>query len=966
LKTKKLMKILLLCCVVFSLPLFSQTTFVEMLKDGATDGSGNTIDGLDAAYSIIVSPDGKHVYAAGFNDDAVVVFTRDATTGKLTFVEMLKDGATDGSGNTINGLDGAISVTASPDGKHVYASANADAAVVVFTRDGATGKLTYVEMLKDGATDGSGNTIDGISGARSPAVSLDGKHVYATGFFDDAVAVFTRDATTGKLTYVEMLKDGANDGSGNPIDGLDGARSVTVSLDGKHVYAAGDLGDAVAVFTRDGATGKLTYVEMLKDGANDGSGNPIDGLDGPRSVTVSPDGKHVYTASFTDDAVVVFTRDATTGKLTYVEMLKDGATDGSGNTIDGIGGASLVTVSPDGKHVYATGYTDHAVAVFTRDATTGKLTYVEMLKDGATDGSGNTIDGLDAAISVTVSPDGKHVYTAGYNDDAVAVFGPAPPSLDFGDAPDTYKTTLASGDPARHTVGATPTVYLGTQVDTEADAQLPLDCTGDDNNNNDDEDGIFPFGYLLGVPKSAFVVDGGPSGGKLDAWIDFNQNGTFDHPAEHLFAGTSMDIVAGVNPPIEFDVPNFKSNLNLKMGPIARFRISTAGGLLPTGLAADGEVEDHVVYVDGDTDADGVPNSFENPGDTDGDGLNDPFDFDPAGWIYDETTGEIITGGLVSATTTNGFVMMVEDGSNGYYQFFILGMTGTADVTLTFTPPAGYLSSVTCLPQTGPYNPAQPPTAPGAVYRGSSEDAGNVGYLVDWTCSSNPYNLTFQFDINDPYVMDNNFPIFPTVPTSVELASFTVEVDQDGILTSWITETEPNNAGFNIYRSTEENGDYEKINASLVSAQGDATTGASYSYVDKPEAAGDYYYKLQAVSLDGRVSFHGPVFVGLTSVDMKKYAIPDNYSLSQNYPNPFNPETTIEFGLPKAGFVEISIYDINGKLARKLVSGQRSAGNHTVNWYAADELGNRMTSGIYYYQLKVGDFQQTNKMLLMK
>ena len=71
--------------------------------------------------------------------------------------------------------------------------------------------------------------------------------------------------------------------------------------------------------------------------------------------------------------------------------------------------------------------------------------------------------------------------------------------------------------------------------------------------------------------------------------------------------------------------------------------------------------------------------------------------------------------------------------------------------------------------------------------------------------------------------------------------------------------------------------------------------------------------------------------------------------------------------------MEISIYAINGKLVRQLVSEQRSAGNHIVKWNVNDEVGNRLTSGIYYYQMKVSDstnnrtgFQQTNKMILMK
>jgi len=71
--------------------------------------------------------------------------------------------------------------------------------------------------------------------------------------------------------------------------------------------------------------------------------------------------------------------------------------------------------------------------------------------------------------------------------------------------------------------------------------------------------------------------------------------------------------------------------------------------------------------------------------------------------------------------------------------------------------------------------------------------------------------------------------------------------------------------------------------------------------------------------------------------------------------------------------MEISFYDINGKLVRKLISEQRAAGNHIVKWDADDELGNRLTSRIYYYQLKASDsakggfgFQKTNKMILMK
>ncbi|KKM04276.1 hypothetical protein LCGC14_1765860, partial [marine sediment metagenome] len=207
---------------------------------------------------------------------------------------------------------------------------------------------------------------------------------------------------TGQLSFVQTLRDGQGD-----VDGLDGVWSVAVSPDGNHVYTASSSDDAVAVFSRDRATGELDFVQIFRDGQGG-----MDGLNGANSVTVSPDGNHVYTASNDDDAVAVFSRDGATGELNFVQILRDGQ-----GGVDGLGGANSVTVSPDGNHVYAAGISDDAVAVFSRDGATGELSFVQTLRDGQ-----GGVDGLDGVRSVTVSPDGKHVYAAGYSDDAVAVF----------------------------------------------------------------------------------------------------------------------------------------------------------------------------------------------------------------------------------------------------------------------------------------------------------------------------------------------------------------------------------------------------------------------------------------------------------------------------------------------------------------------------------------------------------------
>jgi sugar lactone lactonase YvrE len=88
---------------------------------------------------------------------------------------------------------------------------------------------------------------------------------------------------------------------------------------------------------------------------------------------------------------------------------------------------------------------------------------------------------------------------------------------------------------------------------------------------------------------------------------------------------------------------------------------------------------------------------------------------------------------------------------------------------------------------------------------------------------------------------------------------------------------------------------------------------------------------------------------------------PTDYELSQNYPNPFNPSTTINFSLPKAGFVTIEIHNILGQVVATLVQGTLNAGEHTVRFNAGS-----LASGVYLYTLRVGDRYEVRKMMLMK
>ncbi len=94
--------------------------------------------------------------------------------------------------------------------------------------------------------------------------------------------------------------------------------------------------------------------------------------------------------------------------------------------------------------------------------------------------------------------------------------------------------------------------------------------------------------------------------------------------------------------------------------------------------------------------------------------------------------------------------------------------------------------------------------------------------------------------------------------------------------------------------------------------------------------------------------------------------IPTSYALSQNYPNPFNPTTTINFALPEAGNVALTIYNALGQEIRTLKTDYLNAGNYSVTWDGLDNAGNGIPSGIYIYTMTAGNHNFSKKMLMLK
>jgi flagellar hook assembly protein FlgD len=90
------------------------------------------------------------------------------------------------------------------------------------------------------------------------------------------------------------------------------------------------------------------------------------------------------------------------------------------------------------------------------------------------------------------------------------------------------------------------------------------------------------------------------------------------------------------------------------------------------------------------------------------------------------------------------------------------------------------------------------------------------------------------------------------------------------------------------------------------------------------------------------------------------------FQLSQNYPNPFNPATTIEFTVPQNDQVEMIVYNLLGQAVRNLVNRSLSAGNYKILWDGNNDVGIPVSSGIYIYKLKVGDYVGIRKMILLR
>ena len=230
---------------------------------------------------MVVSADNNYLYMGGGH--AVSAFARDVLTGGLEFLAT----------TSIAGLtpsEGPKRLVFSPDGKYLYTNSPGDNAVSVLAPNAGDWTLTVVETEKNGA--------GGVTDMGTPhdlAISPDGKHLYVAARKDDntaAIAVFSRDASSGALTFLASY--------GAAPDGSDPSFRIALDLsaDGRYVFFTTDMPGAVVVFARDPATGLLSPVQTLS------SANQIM-LFQPMQITAHPSNGTVYVLSTSSGGIVV-------------------------------------------------------------------------------------------------------------------------------------------------------------------------------------------------------------------------------------------------------------------------------------------------------------------------------------------------------------------------------------------------------------------------------------------------------------------------------------------------------------------------------------------------------------------------------------------------------------------------------------------------------------------------------------
>ncbi len=385
--------------------------------------------GIQQVIDLVVSPDGRHLYAVDILDHSLKLFERNSLSGEINLIESLKDSVFT-SLYQVPAEETGYKLLISSDGVNLYWLYSPFAyttgnVLAVFARDKETGRLEKIQTLRNGDA-----ALRGYFVPQALAISPTGGYLYAVGYNQSNLLAFVRDTITGRIQLERAFEF-----TGSP-QLVWCYSSLAVSKDGASIYASNFCDEKLFAFHRDSVTGAFNLTAAIDKNAAHG-------------VLLSPDDQHLYVSG--NDGLSLYTRDQTSGKLDLIQsfsrisfFLPSGYTaspDGSllflpsvyrRDVVTGqlsplqridqnIGGTDqlytshAVEVSPEGEHLYvaarepARGIGDAGISLFRRNQSEGRITFAAF--DTLTDIGG-----------MLLSPDGRHLYVQSSASNAIQVF----------------------------------------------------------------------------------------------------------------------------------------------------------------------------------------------------------------------------------------------------------------------------------------------------------------------------------------------------------------------------------------------------------------------------------------------------------------------------------------------------------------------------------------------------------------
>lgn len=350
-------------------PRHGNISFVQAVRAGADDGT----DGINGVVDAVLTGDGAHLYSASPVDNAVAGFERDPISGTLAFLDIEQNGVLE-----VNGIAGARDLALSPDDRHLYAAGSFSNAVAIFEREVDPGAAAFGELSFAGFVQNGVDEVGGLGQPVALAASADGLNVYAIGGEQDTLAVFRRNrnevsASFGQLEYRTHFTNNLDD-----VAGLAGARDLVVSRNGEWVFVLGEESGTIAIFDRNVETGELAFDSFIQDGTGGTSG-----LTGASALLLDDATGTLYVAGSASASIARYQVDLAVGEFTFLDEIANGdASALTGGEVFGLEEVAALALSPDGDHVYAASSGRDAALTFQRPVDGTALEFKQILIDG--------------------------------------------------------------------------------------------------------------------------------------------------------------------------------------------------------------------------------------------------------------------------------------------------------------------------------------------------------------------------------------------------------------------------------------------------------------------------------------------------------------------------------------------------------------------------------------------------------